>query len=200
MPITVPDLATRRLSLRPLLPTDASEIVRLVNDFEVARYTATNPHPYDMKMAQEFVEAEETSAAAAGRFLDDPEGAVVFAITLQPSGALIGCIGLQKTPEGPELGYWIGKSFWGNGYGTEAAERMVRLAFETYRLPRLIASAVTINDASHRVLEKIGFVISGTGEIHSRAQNCQLPVVHRQLGLADWQLAQRRATPERAAQ
>ena len=82
----------------------------------------------------------------------------------------------------------------------EAAERMVRLAFETYRLPRLIASAVTINDASHRVLEKIGFVISGTGEIHSRAQNCQLPVVHRQLGLADWQLAQRRATPERAAQ
>lgn len=199
MPITVPDLATRRLLLRPLLPTDAGEIVRLVNDFEVARYTATIPHPYDMQMAREFVEAEETSAAAAGRFLDDPEGAVVLAVTLRPSDALIGCIGLQKTPDGPELGYWIGKDFWGRGYGTEAAERMVRLAFETYRLPRLIASAVTINDASHRVLEKVGFVISGTGEIHSRAQNCQLPVVHRRLDYADWLSAQ--GDPrERAAQ
>ena len=185
--------------LRPLLPTDASEIVRLVNDFEVARYTATIPHPYDMQMAREFVEAEETSAAAAGRFLDDPEGAVVLAVTLRPSGSLIGCIGLQKTPEGPELGYWIGKSFWGRGYGTEAAERMVRLAFETYRLPRLIASAVTINDASHRVLEKVGFAISGTGEIHSRAQNCQLPVVHRQLDYANWLALQSNPT-RRAAQ
>lgn len=200
MPITAPDLATQRLILRPLEPTDATEIVRLVNDFEVARYTATIPYPYDMQMAVEFVEAPETSAAAAGRFLDDPEGAVVLAIELKQSAQLIGCIGLQKTPDGPELGYWIGKEFWGYGYATEAAARMVRLAFETYQLPELIASAVTINDASHRVLEKVGFVISGAGDIHSRAQNCHLPVVHRRLNFADWQQAQLRAEQGYAAQ
>lgn len=193
MPITVPDLATDRLTLRPLNPADAEEIVRLVNDFEVARYTATIPHPYDIQMAREFIAAPETSAEAAARFPDDPEGAVVFAIERKDGPQLIGCIGLQKTPDGPELGYWIGKEFWGYGYASEAAARMVRLAFETYQLSELIASAVTINDASHRVLEKAGFVVSGTGEIHSRAQNCALPVVHRRLERREWRLAQSRA-------
>jgi RimJ/RimL family protein N-acetyltransferase len=200
MPITVPDLSTDRLILRPLEQADAAEIVRLVNDFDVARYTATIPFPYDMQMAREFVEAPETAVEAGQRFPDEPEGAVVLAIVLKQGAQLVGCIGLQKTPEGPELGYWIGKEFWGHGYATEAAARMVRLAFETYQLPQLIASAVTINDGSHRVLEKIGFVVCGTGEIHSRAQNCHLPVIHRRLDQADWRQIQVLATQHRAAQ
>ncbi|TDQ84194.1 RimJ/RimL family protein N-acetyltransferase [Dongia mobilis] len=187
MPITVPDLTTTRLDLRPLTPRDAVDVVRLVNDFEVARYTATIPHPYDIDMAREFIAAPETAADAGERFPDDPEGAVVLAIALREDGRLLGCIGLQKTPEGTELGYWIGRQYWGMGYTTEAAVRITRLAFETYRLPFLIASAVTINDASHRVLEKVGFAVTGTGEIHSRAQNSALPVVHRRLDLEDWQ-------------
>jgi RimJ/RimL family protein N-acetyltransferase len=187
MPITVPDLTTSRLALRPLTPRDAVDVVRLVNDFEVARYTATIPYPYDITMAREFIAAPETAADAGVRFPDDPEGAVVLAITLREDGRLLGCIGLQKTPEGTELGYWIGRQYWGLGYATEAAARVARLAFDTYHLPFLIASAVTINDASHRVLEKIGFAITGTGEIHSRAQNSHLPVVHRRLAREDWE-------------
>lgn len=200
MPITDPDLETARLILRPLQSRDAIDIVRLVNDFEVARYTATIPFPYDIQMAREFVTAPETSPEAGRLFADDPEGAVVLAITQREPSRLIGCIGLQKTPEGPELGYWIGRQFWGMGYATEAAGRMVRLAFETYRLPWLIASAVTVNEASHRVLEKVGFATCGSGEIHSRAQNCNLPVVHRRLEMAEWQLRQRTAAAYQAAQ
>ncbi|MBL8710430.1 MAG: GNAT family N-acetyltransferase [Rhodospirillaceae bacterium] len=190
---TAPDLATERLVLRPLRAADAPRIVLLVNDFEVARYTATIPHPYDQKMAEEFVSTQEASPGAKDRFPGDPDGAVVFGIECKKDGLLIGCVGLQKTPDGPELGYWIGKEYWGHGYATEAAARVVRLAFETYRLPSLIASAVTINDASHRVLEKIGFSISGTGEIHSRAQNLPLPVIHRRLRSSEWWQAQERA-------
>jgi len=200
MPITARELETALLILRPLTPRDAVDIVRLVNDFEVARYTATIPHPYDIQMAREFVTAPETAADAGERFPDDPEGAVVLAITLRGEGQMLGCIGLQKTPEGTELGYWIGKQYWGNGYATEAAQRMVRLAFETYQLPYLIASAVTINDASHRVLEKAGFAICGTGDIHSRAQNCELPVVHRRLDAAEWQRRQELPSEHQAAQ
>ncbi len=193
MPITVPDIETERLRLRPLRPSDADDVVRLVNDFEVARYTATIPHPYDLKMAQDFIATPEASPDAASRFLDDPDAALVLAIVRKEDDQLIGCVGLQKTPEGPELGYWVGREYWRQGYAFEAAGRLVRFAFENYALPELIASAVTVNEASHRVLERIGFAICGTGEIHSRAQNCNLPVVHRRLKRNDWLRASGRA-------
>ncbi|MBK8158962.1 MAG: GNAT family N-acetyltransferase [Rhodospirillaceae bacterium] len=57
MPITVPEIETDRLRLRPLTKADAPEIVRLVDDFDVARFTATIPHPYDMSMALDFIAA-----------------------------------------------------------------------------------------------------------------------------------------------
>jgi 8-oxo-dGTP diphosphatase len=186
MPIIVPEIETTRLLLRPLSNADAPEIVRLVNDFDVARYTSTIPHPYDMQMALDFIAAPEAAPQAASRFIDDPEGAIVLGIVLKEDNALVGCVGLQKTPEGPELGYWVGREHWRHCYASEAAGRLVRLAFENFALPELVASAVTVNDASHKVLEKIGFTICGTGEIHSRAQNCHLPVIHRRLKRNDW--------------
>jgi RimJ/RimL family protein N-acetyltransferase len=193
MPIIVPDIETERLLLRPLTRADAPEIMRLVNDFEVARYTSTIPHPYDMQMALDFVATPEAAPAAAARFIDDPDGAIVLGIVVKNRGMLVGCVGLQKTPEGPELGYWIGRDYWRLGYASEAAGRIVRLAFENFAVPELIASAVTVNDGSHRVLEKIGFAVCGTGEIHSRAQNCHLPVIHRRLKRNDWLRATGRA-------
>lgn len=193
MPIIVPEIETDRLLLRPLDVADAPEIVRLVNDFEVARYTSTIPYPYDTQMALDFIAAPEAAPQAASRFIDDPEGAIVLGIVVKKARALVGCVGLQKTPEGPELGYWVGREHWRQGYASEAAGRLVRLAFENFALPELVASAVTVNDASHRVLEKIGFAICGTGEIHSRAQNCHLPVIHRRLKRNDWLRATGRA-------
>lgn len=186
MPIIVPEIETERLHLRPLTQADAPEIVRLVNDFDVARYTSTIPHPYDMQMALDFIAAPEAAPQAASRFIDDPDGAIVLGVVVKTGNHLVGCVGLQKTPEGPEIGYWIGREYWRCGYASEAAGRLVRLAFENFALPELVASAVTVNDASHRVLEKIGFAICGTGEIHSRAQNCHLPVIHRRLKRNDW--------------
>jgi 8-oxo-dGTP diphosphatase len=193
MPIIVPEIVTERLRLRPLTVADAPEVVRLVDDFEVARYTATIPYPYDLKMALDFIATPEAAPDAAARFIDDPEAALVLAIAKKDNDQLLGCVGLQKTPEGPELGYWIGREHWRQGYASEAAGRLVRLAFENFALPELIASAVTVNDASHRVLEKIGFTICGTGEIHSRAQNSHLPVIHRRLKRNDWLRATGRA-------
>ena len=176
-----------------MTPADAVAIVHLVNDFEVARYTATIPHPYDVAMALDFVATPEAAPEATARFIDEPDGAIVLGIVVKDSNSLVGCVGLQKTPAGPELGYWIGRDHWRRGYASEAAGRIVRLAFENFALSELIASAVSINDASHRVLEKIGFVICGTGEIHSRAQNCHLPVIHRRLRRNDWLRATGRA-------
>jgi [ribosomal protein S5]-alanine N-acetyltransferase len=67
-----------------------------------------------------------------------------------------------------ELGYWIGKPFWGCGYATEASRRVIRFAFEELVLNRVFAHAMTKNATSIRVLEKSGFVFEGIMRQHCR--------------------------------
>jgi len=66
----------------------------------------------------------------------DKGEAVTFAITLKPDGMLIGAIGIHinKTNRLGEMGYWIGKPYWNQGYCTEAAKEVVRYAFEVLDL------------------------------------------------------------------
>lgn len=56
-----------------------------------------------------------------------------------------------------DIGYWIGESYWGKGYGTEAVRLLVRYAFDELKLIRVYASVFESNRASMRVLEKSGF-------------------------------------------
>lgn len=56
-----------------------------------------------------------------------------------------------------EIGYWIGESYWGNGYGTEAVRLLVRYAFDELKLIHVYASVFERNKTSMRVLEKSGF-------------------------------------------
>ncbi len=112
MPITVPDLTTDRLLLRALTPADAVEIAPLVNDWEVARYSSHIPHPYTVQMADEFIAAQAEA----------PEnGSRVFAIVRIGDRKLIGCVGLHREmgARHGEIGYWIGREFWGQGFASE---------------------------------------------------------------------------------
>ena len=74
-----------------------------------------------------------------------------------------------------EIGYWLGKDFWGKGYATEAVQSVVAYAFEELSLVRLWAGAYQENTPSQRVLEKCGFyphhtdehfLSTATGETH----------------------------------
>lgn len=56
-----------------------------------------------------------------------------------------------------EIGYWLGESFWGKGYATEALQAMIAYSFEKLRLTRLLAGAYQENIPSQKVLEKRGF-------------------------------------------
>lgn len=77
----------------------------------------------------------------------------------------IGCVGLLFHPDtnhwwgddSAELGYWIGEEYWGRGFATEAAEPLIKIAFEIYGVKQLYASYRIDNPASGRVLEKLGF-------------------------------------------
>jgi RimJ/RimL family protein N-acetyltransferase len=190
MPTTGVELESERLRLRALRPDDAASIAIQVNDWEVVRYTTSIPYPYDVPMAREFI-ASQAARWAVWRPDTVPVEEVAFAIERKSDRELVGCIGLQpgETPSGPrglEFGYWIGKTYWNRGYASEAVATLTRFAFEKLGVEEIWAAAVPVNDASHRVLEKNGFVIAGAGTRESEMRGQSLPVITRKLGRAQW--------------
>jgi RimJ/RimL family protein N-acetyltransferase len=80
-----------------------------------------------------------------------------WAVVERASGALIGDAGLYRVGGDIEVGYTLGRAWWGQGYATEAARACVDLAFGTVGLDTVIAVADAANPASAHVLEKLGF-------------------------------------------
>jgi RimJ/RimL family protein N-acetyltransferase len=144
-------IETSRLILRPVRQADVPEIERLAGDWSVARYTASVPHPYEEGMGAAWVASLERAGPAAGE--------IVMAIERRFRHIFMGCIGLRRADDGVsgDLGFWLGRPFWGSGYMSEAVAAFVAYAFETLGLYRLEAAAVPENRASIRVQEKTGF-------------------------------------------
>jgi RimJ/RimL family protein N-acetyltransferase len=191
MPTIAVELTTERLRLRQLHPADAPAIAEQVNDWEVVRYTTSIPFPYDRGMAENFIASQQKRWQAwSGTSI--PAEEVAFVIERNSDRRLIGCIGLQPAESGGglEFGYWLGKRYWGEGYATEALGRLVRFAFLDLDLPEIWGAAVPTNDASHRVMEKNGFVIVAAGERPSEVRGHPLPVIIRKLTRAQWASAQ----------
>ncbi len=119
-----------------------------------------------------------------------------FAITRE--GDLVGTIGIDLgTPDVPEIGYWLGVPYWGQGYATEAARAVIDYAFEEFGSTELRAGARVVNPASRRVLEKCGFQWTGVElrrvlSLGSLGAGRSLPARPRRLELAEV-LAGRRA-------
>ena len=145
---------TPRLILRPLTAGDAELIAPLIADPEVATRTASIPYPNSLADAQSWV------ARVMSR--DKEEAAARVAILRRSDGAFMGVVGLLYDAErAAELGYWMGRAFWGQGYATEAVARLLRFGFEEAALERVEAGAFADNAASIRVLEKAGYVREG---------------------------------------
>lgn len=160
--ITPPTIETERLVLRPLSSDDAVEIARLAADRDIAATTLHIPHPYKLQDAEEFIGKQE-AAFEAGTSAN-------VAVTLRSNGSLVGAIGLavRRDYARAELGYWIGKPYWNDGYATEAGRAMVGYAFETLGLNRVCAHHFARNAASGRVLQKIGMRLEGCLRQHIR--------------------------------
>ncbi|MET1026622.1 MAG: bifunctional GNAT family N-acetyltransferase/(deoxy)nucleoside triphosphate pyrophosphohydrolase [Dongiaceae bacterium] len=172
-------LDSDRLILRPLRATDADAITQHVNDWEVVRYTAMIPFPYHRQMAVDFI-ASQASLPLTGSFN--------LAIARKSDGQLMGCIGLIRSAEASdaELGYWLGRDFWHQGYATEAVRLITDFAFSQLGLQHVTASAVPTNTASHRVLEKNGLAVIGADEIQAPARGHPLQVILRRIRRIDW--------------
>ncbi len=150
-----PSLTTQRLHLRLFTLADGPAVQRLVGEKEIALNTANIPHPYEEGMAESWINRSAR---------DYEEGKLLnFAMTLRTDGSLIGAVGLVIKPEQAiaELGYWVGKPWWGQGYATEAALATVVHGFRELDLSRIYAQCFSRNPASTRVLEKAGMVKEG---------------------------------------
>ena len=135
--------------LRPPALADAARVSLLAGDYDVACMTGTIPHPYSEQMAAEWISGA----------IDGEEG-VVFMI--ERDGTLVGCTGYRAFGEDhAELGYWIGKPYWGQGYATEAVMTLVAHAFDVDGFDYVTAGHFADNPASARVLRKLGFVTQG---------------------------------------
>jgi len=155
-----PLLETDRLVLRRFTLDDAPTVQRLAGDKKIADTTTNVPHPYEDGMAEEWINTHE---------LRYKEGTLLnFAITLRNSGDLVGAIGLIIQPAHflAELGYWIGKPYWGAGYCTEAARAVIEYAFQVLKLNKISASFMIRNPASGRVMEKLAMKSEGAFRQH----------------------------------
>ncbi|MBV9508656.1 MAG: GNAT family N-acetyltransferase [Caulobacteraceae bacterium] len=152
-----PAISTPRLTLRAPAPEDAETIALLAGDLDVARMTTRVPHPYSRADADQFISRMQGC---------DLLREVAFAIDCEGAG-LVGMIGLHPTGRvGPEIGYWIGRPYWGRGIATEAAAAALAWAGKDWGRRVVVSGHFADNPASGRVLEKAGFLY--TGEIEPR--------------------------------
>ena len=142
-------IATRRLVLRAPIRGDVPDLVKHADNRNIAAWLQRLPSPYTRADAVAFVEI----------FAQRPDERA-FAITLD--GALIGVIGFTfREGRPPELGYWLGEPFWGQGIMTEAVKGLIEAAQATGLYGLIGARALAENVASIKVLERAGFRQTG---------------------------------------
>jgi RimJ/RimL family protein N-acetyltransferase len=173
----IPVLRTVRLLLRAPRPEDARRVAALAGDRRVAENTARIPHPYEVADAEAWIAGVNRS----------PDEAIFL---IDTGGETIGACGLERRGGLPEIGYWIGVPFWGNGYATEAARALIDYAFAEREVAVLHAGALISNPASRRVLEKCGFPWTSVALCRIRALGCSAPSDRFRLERAAWTLTQ----------
>ncbi len=140
-------IETERLVLRPWREDDAPALYRFASDPELGPAAGWPPH-----------ESEAWSLNILRTVLMDGH---TWAITLRGSDEPVGSIGIspggQEAQHGElEIGYWIGRPFWGKGYVPEAVRAVLSLYF-SFGAERIWCAHAEGNDKSRRVIEKCGF-------------------------------------------
>jgi RimJ/RimL family protein N-acetyltransferase len=179
-----PVLASPRLTLRPLHPADAGPIGLWCGQYRVASMLARVPHPYPPGAAEAFIDRARSGAG----------GEQVWALDGTPSGAadFLGVVSLRATGDLAvrTLGYWVGPPAWGLGYATEAVATVLDAAFADPAIAAIETTVYTDNAASARVLEKMGFLVTGNGEKYCPARETVVPEHRLRLDRAAWRGAE----------
>lgn len=150
-------ITTPRLILRPFTRDDALALYQYASQEDVGIHAGWQAH----KSIEESAEILEgfLSQDATFAVVDKANGKVMGSISLATSDRVGNC---------RELGYVLGKDYWGNGYMTEAVNAMLEYGFGTLMLDFVVVHHYDFNDRSRRVIQKCGFEYEGT--LHNAKQ------------------------------
>jgi len=156
----LPTLKTPRLILRPFKMSDSAKVAEMANHKEIATNTQNLPFPYEQHMALDWIRAHP--------HMYEDDHMLTLAVVSRKKGIVMGAIGLEidSTNNNAELGYWLGTDYWGQGFATEAAKRIVYYGFNDLNYHRIHSIHLSQNPASGNVLKKIGMTHEGTYRQH----------------------------------
>lgn len=149
-----PTLQTERLLLRQLTATDDAAILRFRGDPEVQKYNAP---PFTS-----IYEARDLVHWLNRQFAD--HSTLAWGVTLRGEDTVIGLCGYNywdQYHQRASVGYDLAQSYWGHGIMPEALRAVVQFGFEQMSLNRIEAEVAAANQASLRVMAKLGFKQEG---------------------------------------
>jgi RimJ/RimL family protein N-acetyltransferase len=180
-------IKTERLLLRPLRPGDLVQLAAALNNYRIVRNTARIPWPYELDDARQHL--DRVSHIIPGTLN------LTIVIKEKPD-TILGGIGYETGDSGhsAELGYWLAEPVWAKGFGYEAAAAVTAHGFEVAGHDRLVAGYRHGNEASRRILDRLGFRIVGHEMIYSQGVGHKTPVARLELTRREWLKAKGRAT------
>ena len=176
-------LETERLRLRRFRLTDVKEVFDYASSEENTRFLSWSTHQSEEDSCR-FLRMEEENALLGEQYN--------WAIVEKESGRLVGSAGLTRLDaerRSAELGYVLHRDVWGRGYATEISSGLLRFGFREAGLERIHAYCFPENDASRRVLEKLGMRYLGLEGVETARHEQPVPSHHFEIFKEEYQLA-----------
>jgi RimJ/RimL family protein N-acetyltransferase len=144
------ELCSERVRLRNFRPEDVDDVFSYASDPLVTRHAGWEAHrsPYE-------------SMAYIQRCLSDDWGPITFAVECIPEARVIGVVDIRIVSRlwgVGEIGYTLGRRYWGQGFNVEAGRLLIDYGFECLRLRRIQAVCGVDNRRSYRTMEKLGMI------------------------------------------
>lgn len=146
----IPEIETERLLLRKIVPSDTEDMFRYSRLSEVTEYLTWHSHKTQNETGRYIALLQKKYAA--GAFRD-------FGVEYKDDKRFIGTCGFTSFDidlNCAEIGYVLSPDYWGRGIAVEAAHAVMRFGFAVFDLDKICARFIDGNDASRRVMEKLG--------------------------------------------
>ena len=158
------EIKTDRLILKkPKSKQDILSIVSQIGDWEVVKWLAMVPYPYTYNDCESYLKESNNNELALNIFLDNQ---------------LIGGVGLHIHNDNYyELGYWLGKDYWGKGYATESSKYLLEYALGKLDSPKIKSGYFIDNLPSGNVLKKLGFKEIGIEKRYSDSMKKEMDMM-----------------------
>lgn len=151
----VPVLESERMIYKKIVPENSADMFEYSCLEDVTRYLLWTPH-VSLTQTERYIKLLQKKYDS-GAFWD-------FGLTDKESGKFIGTCGITSFDDKEksiEIGYVLSPSFWGKGYATEAARTVMKFCFDTFGADKICAKFMEGNNASMRVMTKLGMKLEG---------------------------------------